>query len=236
MIYIAICDDEKSFVSHLTTLLNQYAIETGEEIKTTAYYDGLELVEKYDTTIDLIFLDIKMNHLNGLKTAKRIRQMDEKVGIIFLTTLTQYSLEGYKYQASNYIIKPITYARLKEEMEQWVKRHIHDNNPFIVVFNNTGKYKVFFKSLKFIETFNRNLLFHTEQENIICYRKMKDVEMELSQYGFVRCHSGYLVNLFYVKRIDKLEIILITDERIPISQLKRKEFMENLADYWGEML
>ena len=51
-----------------------------------------------------------------------------------------------------------------------------------------------------------------------------------------RCHSGYLVNLFYVKRIEKLDIILTTGERVPISQPKRKEFMERLADYWGDWL
>ena len=236
MIHIAICDDEKDFVAYLTGLLDQYATETGEEIKVTAYYDGMELIEKYDTTIDLIFLDIRMRLVNGLRTAERIRQMDTKVGIIFLTTLTQYGLAGYKYQATNYIIKPIKYARLKEEMKQWLERHRQDDSPFIVVVNDAGKFKVFLKSLRFIETFNRNLLLHTDQENIICYKKMKELEAELVQHGFVRCHSGYLVNLFYVKRIEKLDIILTTGERVPISQPKRKEFMERLADYWGDWL
>ncbi len=236
MIHIAICDDERDFVTYLTGLLDQYATETGVEIKVTAYYDGMELIEKYDATIDLIFLDIQMRLVNGLRAAERIRQMDEKVGIIFLTTLTQYGLEGYKYQATNYIIKPIRYARLKEEMKQWLERHRQDDSPFIVVANDAGKFKVFLKSLRFIETFNRNLLLHTDQENIICYKKMKELETELVQHGFVRCHSGYLVNLFYVKRIEKLDIILTTGERVPISQPKRKEFMERLADYWGDWL
>ena len=102
--------------------------------------------------------------------------------------------------------------------------------------DDAGKFKVFLKSLRFIETFNRNLLLHTDQENIICYKKMKELEAELVQHGFVRCHSGYLVNLFYVKRIEKLDIILTTGERVPISQPKRKEFMERLADYWGDWL
>ncbi len=48
MIHIAICDDEKDFVTYLTGLLQRYAAETGKEIKVTAYYDGMELIEKYD--------------------------------------------------------------------------------------------------------------------------------------------------------------------------------------------
>ena len=236
MIHIAICDDEKDFVAYLTGLLNQYATETGLEIKITAYYDGMELIEKYDTTIDLIFLDLQMRLVNGLRAAERVRQMDEKVGIIFLTTLTQYGLEGYKYQATNYIIKPMKYVRLKAEMDQWLRKHRKDDSPAMVIINDTGKYKVFLKSLRYVETFNRNLLLHTEQENIICYKSMKEMEQELQGKGFIRCHTSYIVNLFYVKGVNKLEIELITGEKIPISQPKRKGFMEKLTEYWGDLI
>lgn len=236
MLHIAICDDEKDFVEHLTGLLLQYSRDTGREIKITAYFDGMELIEKYDTTIDLIFLDICMKMVNGLHAAERIRQMDENVGIIFLTTLTQYGLEGYKYQATNYIIKPLKYVRLKSEMDKFVRRRQKDETPSLVIANDTGKYKVSLKSIRYIETYNRNLMFHTENENIICYKSMKEVEKQLADRSFVRCHTSYIVNLFYVKGIKKLDIELNTGETIPVSQPKRKEFMERLADYWGDFL
>lgn len=236
MLHIAICDDEQRFVDHLTGLIRQYAAETSEEIKVTPYYDGLELIEKYDPTVDLIFLDIQMKIINGLRTAERVRQMDEKVGIIFLTTLTQYGLEGYKYHAANYIIKPIKYVRLRDELNQFLARSRLDDFPSLVVKNDSGRYKIFLKNLRYIETFNRNLLFHTEQENILCYKSMKEIEQELKGQGFARSHSSYLVNLFYVKGARKLEIRLITGEVLPISQPKRKQFMEELTEYWGNML
>ena len=226
MLHIAICDDEKDFVEHLTGLLLQYSRDTGREIKITAYYDGMELIEKYDTTIDLIFLDICMKMVNGLHAAERIRQMDENVGTIFLTTLTQYGLEGYKYQATNYIIKPLKYVRLKSEMDKFIRRRQKDETPSLVIANDTGKYKVSLKSIRYIETYNRNLMFHTENENIICYKSMKEVEKQLADRSFVRCHTSYIVNLFYVKGIKKLDIELITGETIPVSQPKRKEFMD----------
>lgn len=236
MLHIAICDDEKEFVTHLTRLLEQYSAESGEEIKVTAYYDGLDLIEKYDATIDLIFLDIQMRLVNGLEAAKRIRQMDENVGLIFLTTLTQYGLEGYKYQATNYIIKPIKYVRLKAEMNQWLKRYKKNDSPSLVISNSSGKYKVYLKSLRYVETFDRNLLLHTEQENIVCYKNMKEMERELNDKGFARCHTSYIVNLSYVKGIHKLELELISGEKLPISQPRRKEFTERLTEYWGDLL
>lgn len=236
MLHIAICDDEKDFVTYLTELIERYVSETGEEIKVTPYYDGMELMEHYDTSIDLIFLDIQMRFADGFYTAERIRERDEKVGIIFLTTLTQYGLKGYQYQAVNYIIKPMKYVRLKAELDQWLKKRRQDEHPAIVVVNDSGKYKVFLNALRYIETFNRNLLLHTEQENIISYKSMKEMERELEEQGFARCHTSYLVNLFYIKGVKKLELELITGEKLPISQPKRKAFMEQLTEYWGERI
>lgn len=236
MIHLAICDDERLLVDSLTEQFRRYEQEAGEEIKITRYYDGLELIEKYDPTIDLIFLDIQMKLVDGLRAAKRVRELDEKVGIIFLTTLTQYGLEGYQYQAMDYIIKPLKYARLKSELDSFLSRRRREENPFIIVTNDSGNYRIFLNSLRYVETFNRNLLFHTERENIICYKTMKEITQKLAPQGFIRCHSSYLVNPFFVKGVKKLEITLITGEMLPISQPKRKEFMERLTEYWGDML
>ena len=236
MYHIAVCDDEKDFVEQLTGLLDRYAEETGQEIRITKYFDGMELMEKYDPSIDLIFLDIRMRLVDGLHTAEHIRKLDENVEIIFLTTMTQYGLEGYKYRAANYIIKPMKYVRLKSEMDQFIRRHQKEETPALVITNDTGKYKVSLKSIRYIETYNRNLMFHTENGDIICYKSMKEMEKQLKDKGFVRCHTSYMVNLFYVKGTRKLEIELVTGEIVPVSQPKRKEFMEYLADYWGDLL
>ncbi len=236
MIHIAVCDDEESFVQNLKEQLMRYAQECAQQIRVTVFYDGSELVNGYDPSIDLVFLDIQMNRMDGLAAAERIRQMDEGVGIIFLTTLVQYGLEGYRYQAVNYIIKPMKYIRLKEEMNQWLKRRRKEESPSLVIANDSGRYKVFLKSLRYVETYNRNLLLHTEGEKIVCYKNMKEMERELKEKGFARCHTSYLVNLNYIKGIKKLELELITGEILPISQPRRKEFTERLTEYWGDLL
>ena len=236
MIHIAVCDDEESFVQNLKEQLMRYAQECAQQIRVTVFYDGSELVNGYDPSIDLVFLDIQMNRMDGLAAAERIRQMDGEVGIIFLTTLTRYALEGYKYQATNYIIKPMKYARLKAEMDRWMQRRPAKESPSLVVVNDSGRYRVLLKELKYVETFNRNLLLHTEKESILCYRSMKEMERELAGSGFVRCHTSYIVNLFFVKGVKKLEIELLDGGYLPISQPKRKEFMEKLTEYWGDRL
>lgn len=236
MFHIAICDDEQFFVAELEQLIIRYAKETAREIRVTTFKNGMDLIENRPDKLDLIFLDIQMEVMDGLEAADRIRRSDTGVGIIFLTSMTQYALEGYNYQAANYIIKPLKYVRLKSELDKFFERHFQVESPSLVIVNDTGKYKVLLKTLRYVETFNRNLLLHTEQQNLICYKSMKEMEQELDEQGFVRCHTSYIVNLFYVKGVKKLEIQLITGETVPISQPKRKVFMERLAEYWGSKL
>ncbi len=236
MIHIAICDDEERFVSGIKSLVERYASEENEDIKISTFFDGQELINAFDTTIDLIFLDIQMKTTNGLETAEYIRKHDDNVAIIFLTTLINHAIDGYKYKASNYIIKPLKYARLKDELNKFYQVKLKEKNEDFTLVNDSGRYRVSLNSVSYIETYSRNLMFHTKDENIICYKKMKDVENELKSKGFARCHTSYLVNMFYIKEVKKLEIVLHTGEIIPISQPKRKEFMQSLAEYWGDII
>lgn len=236
MYNIGICDDEQDFARELEEMIRQYARESGTEIRTTLFLNGRELIEGNRLTLDLIFLDIQMDVMNGLEAAKRIRAKDGKVGIIFLTSLTRYALAGYEYQAANYIIKPITYARLKRELDRWLESYRREDKKYILVNNEDGCHRVDLSTLHYLETYNRNVKLHTDSGDIISYKKMKELEAELKEAHFIRCHSGYLVNLFYVKRVGKLEITLTDGEVIPISQPKRKAVMKELADYWGDRL
>lgn len=236
MIHIAICDDEKPFVDHFLALLARYSEERGEAIKTTTYDDGLALIEHYDPTIDLLFLDIRMRLIDGLQAAAHVRRQDAQVGLIFLTTYTEFALDGYTYQATNYIVKPLGYARLKAELDRFIARRRAEEASVLVIANDEGRFKVPLRAIHYIETFKRNLLLHAEQEDIICYCSMKEMEAQLAGNDFVRCHTSYLVNLFYVKDVKKLELELVSGEHIPISQPKRKAVMARLVEYWGDAL
>lgn len=235
MYHIAICDDEREFAAGMKSMLEQYAQETGHTLRISVFEDGRELTENYDPGIDLIFLDIQMNQMDGLHTAELIRRADEDVSIIFLTSHRQYSLEGYKYQALSYIVKPIKYIRLKTEMDHWIRKY-RDKDPYIIVQNDKGSFKIAVKRLHYAETYGRNLLLHTDDGQVISYKNMKELEKELGPHGFYRCHAGFLVNMGFVKKVEKLDIELTSGEKIYVSKPKRKAFMETLAGYWGKML
>lgn len=103
MYHIAICDDEDTLIDELKDNLKQYATETAKEFCYFVYHDDSELLKNYNADYDLIFMDIKMEQLNGLKTAEEIRKIDSTVGLIFLTSLKQYVWKGHEYGAVNYL-------------------------------------------------------------------------------------------------------------------------------------
>jgi DNA-binding LytR/AlgR family response regulator len=234
---IAICEDEDAFISELKEKLERYASDTGREFCFFVCHDGSELLEQYPPDLDLIFMDIKMERLNGLRTAEEIRKTDSAVGLIFLTSLKQYVWKGYEYDAVNYLLKPVKYSVLKMELDRYFARYQGKEEPFFSFANANGKYKVLYRDLCYAETEKRNVLLHFEGQEQVIYKNMKEIAALLETLPqFARCHQSFLVNLAFVKGVENLELFLTTGERIPISQPRRREFMKKITDYWGDML
>ncbi|MCI8893374.1 MAG: response regulator transcription factor [Lachnospiraceae bacterium] len=237
MFKIAICDDEDTLIQELRGLLERYAAECGMEFCFFSYHDGSELLEQYNLEYDLIFLDIKMEQLNGLQAAEAIRRMDRTVGLIFLTSLAQYVWKGYEYRAVNYLLKPVRYSVLKLELDRYFAHYTGKDEPFLHFSNQTGRHKVPYRDLCYGETSKRNVMLHFDGQEQVIYKTIKELAALLcSQPQFAQCHQSFVVNLSYVKAVEGLELILSTGERIPVSQPKRKAFMQKLTDYWGDML
>lgn len=148
MLNIVICDDEDNLIVELKELLSRYGAETGREFCFFSFHDGTELLANYQPDFDLIFMDIKMEKLNGLKTAEEIRKTDSTVGLFFLTSLSQYVWKGYEYGAANYLLKPLKYARLKLELDRFFSRYQGKEEPYLSFANDAGKYKVLYRETK----------------------------------------------------------------------------------------
>ena len=144
MISIAICDDSSNVLRNLEENIQDYARKNEKEIRTFSFHDGSELIENHIGRFDIIFLDIKMPKMNGIETAKKIRERDSDVIIIFLTSLVQYALEGYDVNAANYLIKPISRKRMEMELDRWVGTLLQKEEPYICFHNDTANVNTFF--------------------------------------------------------------------------------------------
>jgi DNA-binding LytR/AlgR family response regulator len=170
--------------------------------------------------------------MNGIEIARRIREVDPHVGIVFLTSLLNYVFEAYEVKANNYLIKPLRYARFLKEVEE--ARARRGQNRFFIETNDNGVYKIYTKSICYIETEERNTKIHTETDSIVSYKRMKEHEQLLFEPHFVRCHTGFIVNLLYFNKLEQSDIILLSGERIPVSRNRKKEVIQKIELLYSE--
>lgn len=236
MIRIAICDDEKRFIDQLRTILVSYGEDIEETILVQEYQDGVMLLDKYDCKFDIIFLDIRMPYVDGVEVAEKIREKDSDVTIIFLTSLLARAVDGYRVNAANYLIKPVDKKKVVREIDRWIENNREEKQECLLIENTSGQYRIPISSLRYIETYNRNLLLHSKDKSIVCYKKLRDLKEKLEKYGFAQSHKGFLINLSYVDTVNGGDVTLVTKEVLPVSRIMKKEFMEQLARYWGGRL
>ncbi len=226
MIVIGICDGDTAVRVMLSDYIHRYREETGELIQVLSYDSGEKLLRHYPLDMDLIFLEIPFTRMNGIEIAKHIRNIDSHVTIIFLTTVLSYVLEAYEVRANNYLIKPLQYMRFLKEVEETRARN--HTTRFFLEHNTSGIFKIYIKSIKYIETEEHNTRIHTDQHSILSHKRMKEHEQYLLEPSFIRCHTSFIVNLLYFERLEPSLIILNSGMQIPVSRNRRSKVIERI--------
>lgn len=234
MLKIVILEDEKPQLDRLTDFLSRYQDEHPEFAYTLETYDrGILLLESYQRDADLIFLDIRVPDMLGMDVARHIRKADDQVMIVFVTSLTQYAVDGYSVGAFDYILKPVHYASFSAKLERALRVLGHrDAQLMLDLRTKESARRIPADSVIYIEVSAHDLLFHTSGETIKLWGTLYKYEQLLRQAHFARPSTSFLVNLKYVRGIKKDEVLL-TAGAVPLSRAKRKEFLAALAQYKG---
>ena len=123
MIRVAIVEDEAEIREQLMGYVQRYTRQYGTAFEVKTFADGLEILEDYRPAYDLILLDIEMKHLDGMETARRIRELDPEVMLVFITNMAQYAIKGYAVGALDYVLKPVPYFAFSQQLQK-VEEHL----------------------------------------------------------------------------------------------------------------
>lgn len=234
MYRIAVVEDEKFYADQIQEYLERYKKEYGAEFVTTVFGDGEDITDGYDGKYDVIFMDIRMRFMDGMTAARKIRELDEKVVIIFVTNLIEYAPKGYEVGAMYYILKPINYYDFSQKLKRALQKVEKKDQVYAVIPTGEGVQKINISKIYYIESQSHNVLFKTAEGNISTRSSLKDLENTMGKYGFFRCGKGFMVNLRYVDGISGGNCI-VREEKIPVSRSKKKEFMHELTNYVSEL-
>ena len=232
MIRIALVEDEAEVRAQLQGYVQRHTRQYGTEFAVTEFADGMELLDDYRPVYDILFLDVEMKHLDGMETARRIRELDSDVLLIFITNMAQYAIKGYAVQALDYILKPLSYyafcQRMNHVRELLGRRQKH----FLTVPCAGGVQKLDVSDIYYVEICDHDLLFHTKQGEVHSTGSMRDVEQKLPPENFFRSSKAYLVNLEHVDGIQD-NCALVGEHKLLISRSRKAPFLEALTAYMG---
>lgn len=231
---IAIAEDEPTFTKRLREYLDRFAGEHDISFDVDTFANGADLVNAYSHAQrwDLILLDVDMPNLDGLSTARCIRERDPDVLIMFITNLAQYAIKGYEVDALDYVLKPVSYYALAMKLDKAIRLARLNNDRSLLLTMDRDVVRVPLSRLYYIEVYDHKLVYHTADGEIrnTGAKSLSAVEEELSSDGFARCHSAYLVNLRYVDSIQGSSVLVMGQE-LPIARNRRKGFLQALLEH-----
>lgn len=170
MIKAAICDDQDIFREIMQEKIYRVCRDEGIEIEIDCYKSGNDLIEnlkKDNFVYDILFLDILMNGINGIETAKEIRKFDSRMQIILCTSSKDYILEGYEVEAVGYFLKDEDDERLLKIFKRAIKKTNRNYEEYVLLNLKNSIRTVYLKDIEFIEVTNRTLSVHTKNGSII---------------------------------------------------------------------
>lgn len=229
MIRIAICEDEKEQQELLKNYIEKIFEKLYIKYSLDIFNSGEELLEKYSKDIDLILLDIQLGEINGMDTARKIRVLDNNVEIIFITSLVEYALEGYKVRAYRYLVKPVKYEDIKENIINCIKE-VEIKNKYIIIKKQGHQIKLDINEITYIEVQKETITIHTLNGVYKINGTMNNIEKEIDCSRFFRCHKSFLVNLEHIKIIKQYIAILENNEEVPVSRYRFKETKDKFFD------
>lgn len=230
MIQIALVEDDANYVSELKGYLKEYETERAEKIEVTVFSDGEDIVSEYKGEFDIILMDVEMRFMDGMTAAEKIRELDTEVIIIFITNMPQYAIQGYKVDALDYVLKPVSYFAFTQRIERALSRLPQKKTNFLMIGGRNGVAKLDVSAIYYIEVQNHELIYHTTKGNYSMNGSMKEVEGSLDKNQFFRCHRCYLINLEYVDWFQGSDV-QVHSEIIQVSRSRKKAFMDALNNY-----
>lgn len=210
---IGICDDEAIIRDELLRLCSQYKASNLPDFEVICFSSGEELLA-CNRPIDILFLDIQMKRINGMKAAEKIREKDESMTIIFLTGFRRFMQAGYRVRAYRYLLKPISEQMFFQTLTEAIN-DITKNMKAIVGLDGDVSF-VKLKDIMYIEYMNRNTVVRTNARTYESTTTMSEWEKILSTGDFFRVHKAYIINLDYVNEIGK-EIRLDNGEKVEVA-------------------
>ncbi|MGY4104586.1 LytR/AlgR family response regulator transcription factor [Ignavigranum ruoffiae] len=238
------CDDDQIFTGELERYLLFIAERQNIDFEIDIFFDGSGLIRafeqhpKSECLYELLFLDIDMEEVCGIKVARVIIEYPNVPLIIFVSAWNHYMSDLFQFGTFRFFEKPIKFNLLEEAVYQAIQL-IENKHPYFYFKSQQRVYRIVLKQIVYFESKQRLIYLYCSQgETHRFYGQLDDIEGDIRKFhpNFIRSHQSYLINGQYINEFDAKSVSLeLNHERItlPISQSRRQEFLEQVAYLFG---
>lgn len=221
MLDIAVVDDEKGIRDHLCELIRKQK----QPGRVESYATGEELLAS-GKRFDIVFLDIRLEGINGIETARKLREKQDDMVLIFITGLREYVFDALDLYAFQYLLKPVDEKKFAEVLGR-AEREAGRKREKQRIFLKTRNLTLDQADILYIESRGKKVEIHTvrKTEDIQIYAAMEELEGQLGE-EFYRCHRSYIVNMVYIAEYNSDSILLTNGNKVYLAKKKYGEFVK----------
>lgn len=218
---IAVVDDEKVIREQIASLVGKQMPDCDPE----SYATGEELLAA-GKQFDIVFLDIQMDGMDGIETAKTLRKQQDEIVLIFVTGNREYVFDALDLYAFHYLLKPVDEGKFREALAR-AAREVAKKREKRSLFIKTRNLTLNQADILYIESRAKKVEIHTagSKDIIEIYATMEELERRLGE-DFYRCHRAYLVNMAHITEYDNDSITIMNGDRICLTKKKYGEFVK----------
>ena len=174
-IRIGVVEDDPASCQLVLDYLNRYQQENDEQFTVSVFDDGARIVEKYTPVYDILLLDIEMSEMDGMAAARRIRERDDKVVIVFITAAPQYAISGYEVRALSYLLKPLPWFAFSQELKKSIDMVRRNGDDSMLIETSNGQMRLNLADILYLESIRHTIVIHTLEGKLSINGTLKDM-------------------------------------------------------------
>ena len=227
---IAIVDDDERVRNLLKSYVERYSEAHTEPLQASLFSFPELFLTNYKPEYDIVLMDIDMPGMDGMETARRLRELDGRVVLLFVTNLAQYAIQGYEVSATDFVVKPVSYDTFAYKLTRALRLVPESMRPSLLLRTEHGTATVEMDDVKYIEVQGHYVFYHTHKDVYRVRGSLKGTIEELNDPTFFICDKGFIVNLAYIDEVGQ-NTVTVGEETINVSRAKRKALLDALAAY-----
>ena len=226
---IALCDADTSAIKTTKRIIYEYANLHGLELLVEEYSSGSELLIN-KIKYQLIILDYNTSDLNGLETARILRDNNPSCTIIFLSSYKGFIIESFKVNPFRFLLKPLDKSLLFSALDDFFKAR-SDSRPLLIK-DGEDTFCLSANEIFYLEADNKNCFISLRNKKIRCRKTMARVYCELPKQHFGKINRAYVVNFNYISGYNRDAVTLRNGEQLHVGRCYFKSFREEFRDFF----